>query len=247
MGIVIARRSSSRAPTNAWNHPRGQSRRSTGRSRDASRETRRTSQERRAEDKFRRNRSVSVGTLGVVFIWVLLGKDPRGRNGSNEADEGEGITERITPDILHNSHDTLINNWSIRRERKLRCVFAGSHCCCAHLGQPSGNSDSHRNPKESSRNRPLTGANVNATLARVIYSFLAWSEVHERAAQRPRPRQSPGAARCQRGGSNDDLYPLLPVLLPTRDNTNHYHRLITGITANIEIMRACVCAAAIYV
>lgn len=47
--------------------------------------------------------------------------------------------------------------------------------------------------------------------------------------------------RCQRGGSNDDLYPLLPVLLPTRDNTNHYHRLITGITANIEIMRACVC------
>lgn len=34
----------------------------------------------------------------------------------------------------------------------------------------------------------------------------------------------------------DDLYPLLPVLLPTRDNTNHYHRLITGITANIEIM-----------
>lgn len=26
------------------------------------------------------------------------------------------------------------------------------------------------------------------------------------------------------------------MLLPTRDNTNHYHRLITGITANIEIM-----------
>jgi len=48
--------------------------------------------------------------------------------------------------------------------------------------------------------------------------------------------------RCQRRGSNDDLYPLLPVLLPTRDNTNHYHRLITGITANIEIMRVYACA-----
>lgn len=58
-------------------------------------------------------------------------------------------------------------------------------------------------------------------------------------------RRTRGAAaepgRCQRGGSNDDLYPLLPVLLPTRDNTNHYHRLITGITANIEIMHACAC------
>lgn len=60
-------------------------------------------------------------------------------------------------------------------------------------------------------------------------------------------RRARGAAaepgRCQRRGSNDDLYPLLPVLLPTRDNTNHYHRLITGITANIEIMHAyaCVC------
>lgn len=74
---------------------------------------------------------------------------------------------------------------------------------------------------------------TSARLRWVIYSFLAWRG--ERAAE-------PG--RCQRGGSNDDLYPLLPVLLPTRDNTNHYHRLITGITANIEIMRACVCARA---
>lgn len=77
-------------------------------------------------------------------------------------------------------------------------------------------------------NRLLASANVSATRW-VIYSFLAWRG--ERAAE-------PG--RCQRGGSNDDLYPLLPVLLPTRDNTNHYHRLITGITANIEIMYACV-------
>lgn len=57
----------------------------------------------------------------------------------------------------------------------------------------------------------------------VIYSFLAWSS-------------SLQAELYQQEGSKDDLYPLLPVLLPTRDNTNHYHHLITGITANIEIM-----------
>lgn len=82
-------------------------------------------------------------------------------------------------------------------------------------------------------NRPLASANVSAT--RRGYLQLLGMERRARGAA-----AEPG--RCQRGGSNDDLYPLLPVLLPTRDNTNHYHRLITGITANIEIMHACACA-----
>lgn len=79
------------------------------------------------------------------------------------------------------------------------------------------------------------------TSARLAGLFTAsWhGEANARGAARRGAAAEPG--RCQRGGSNDDLYPLLPVLLPTRDNTNHYHRLITGITANIEIMHACVC------
>lgn len=78
---------------------------------------------------------------------------------------------------------------------------------------------------------PLGGCERQRDSCRIIYNFLAWRGMAS--------ARSPGAASA-REGSNDDLYPLLPVLLPTRDNTNHYHRLITGITANIEIMHACV-------
>jgi len=89
-----------------------------------------------------------------------------------------------------------------------------------------------RNAKRSS-----PGANVSAT--RAGYLQLLGMERRERAERRGEARALPA-----RRGSNDDLYPLLPVLLPTRDNTNHYHRLITGITANIEIMRVYACTRA---
>ena len=85
-------------------------------------------------------------------------------------------------------------------------------------------SPTHKSGTRGSLFLYLLAASNAAATRQVIYSFLAWRW----ALAEP--------DHCQQEGSKDDLYPLLPVLLPTRDNTNHYHRLITGITANIEIM-----------
>lgn len=181
-----------------------------------------------------------MGTRGGFYGRQIRDLQPRGRNGRGRKRKEKSVTRSARPDT------TKRVRASYGRMVTRRACF-GAEAAVASAGSPRRRAStasrkiaptSRRRKRDARRERARGGkggiaswrVRTSARLAGVIYSFLAWRG--ERAAE-------PG--RCQREGSNDDLYPLLPVLLPTRDNTNHYHRLITGITANIEIMYACVC------
>lgn len=151
----------------------------------------------------------------------------------------------FTPDIISVRCRELYERVVTRRAcfgTEVMVASAGSRRW--HVGTSSWKivPTSSRRTERSSGKAPGIASWRVRTSARLAGLFTA-SWHGEASARRGAARRGAAAepGRCQRGGSNDDLYPLLPVLLPTRDNTNHYHRLITGITANIEIMHACTC------